>query len=99
MGFCDHEYQELRRRIHIPFVIYDGYFENEGRICNIQLDDRDGGRQVGQYLLVAGNFQKDPQDMVLPSGVKTVLINNLEEFDVRDGILHMTPWQFVVLEV
>ncbi len=44
LGFCDHAYQELRRRIHIPFVVYDGYFENEGRICNIQIDDRDGGR-------------------------------------------------------
>ena len=50
LGFCDHEYQDLRRRIHIPFVVYDGYFENQGRICNIQLDDRDGGRQVGEYL-------------------------------------------------
>lgn len=39
LGFCDHEYQELRSRIHIPFVVYDGYFENRGRICNIQLDD------------------------------------------------------------
>lgn len=50
LGFCAHEYQELRRRIHIPFVIYDGYFENEGRICNIHIDDWDGGRQVGEYL-------------------------------------------------
>lgn len=40
--FCDHEYQELRSRI--PFVVYDRYFENRGRICNLQLDDRDGGR-------------------------------------------------------
>ena len=32
LGFCDHEYQELRSRIHIPFVVYDGYFENRGRI-------------------------------------------------------------------
>lgn len=50
LGFCDHEYQELRSRIHIPFVVYDGYFENRGRICNIQLDDWDGGHQVGEYL-------------------------------------------------
>lgn len=55
LGFCDHEYQELRRRIHIPFVVYDGYFENEGRICNIQLDDQDGGRQAGEYLRTLGH--------------------------------------------
>ncbi len=55
LGFCDHEYQELRSRIHIPFVVYDGYFENRGRICNLQLDDRDGGRQVGEYLRRLGH--------------------------------------------
>lgn len=55
LGFCDHEYQELRSRIHIPFVVYDGYFENRGRICNLQLDDRDGGRQVGEYLQRLGH--------------------------------------------
>ena len=55
LGFCDHEYQELRSRIHIPFVVYDGYFENRGRICNLQLDDWDGGRQVGEYLRDLGH--------------------------------------------
>ena len=55
LGFCDHEYQELRSRVHIPFVVYDGYFENRGRICNLQLDDRDGGRQVGEYLRRLGH--------------------------------------------
>lgn len=55
LGFCDHEYQELRSRIHIPFVVYDGYFENRGRICNLQLDDWDGGRQVGEYLRSLGH--------------------------------------------
>lgn len=55
LGFCDHEYQELRSRIHIPFVVYDGYFENRGRICNIQLDDWDGGHQVGEYLRGLGH--------------------------------------------
>lgn len=55
LGFCDHEYQTLRRRIHIPFVVYDGYFKNEGRICNIQIDDRDGGRQAGAYLRSLGH--------------------------------------------
>ena len=55
LGFCDHEYQELRSRIRIPFVVYDGYFENKGRICNLQIDDLDGGRQVGQYLRNLGH--------------------------------------------
>lgn len=55
LSFCADEYQEFRSRIHIPFVVYDGYFENEGRICNIQIDDRDGGRQVGAHLRERGH--------------------------------------------
>lgn len=55
LSFCADEYQELRSRVRIPFVVYDGYFENEGRICNIQIDDRDGGRQVGEHLRALGH--------------------------------------------
>lgn len=54
LSFCADEYQALRDRIHIPFVVYDGYFENEGRICNIRIDDRDGGRQVGEHFRSLG---------------------------------------------
>ena len=55
LGFCAAEYQALRDQVHIPFVVYDGYFENAGRICNLQLDDRDGGRQVGRHLRSLGH--------------------------------------------
>lgn len=55
LSFCADEYQELRSRVRIPFVVYDGYFENEGRICNIQINDRDGGRQVGEHLRALGH--------------------------------------------
>lgn len=55
LSFCADEYQRLRDSIRIPFVVYDGYFENRGRICNIQLDDRGGGRQVGRHFLELGH--------------------------------------------
>lgn len=55
LGFCANDYQALRNQIRIPFVVYDGYFENEGRICNIQNDDRDGGCQVGRHLRDLGH--------------------------------------------
>ena len=55
LSFCADEYQALRDRVRIPFVIYDGYFENGGRICNLQIDDYDGGRQVGQHLKQLGH--------------------------------------------
>ena len=55
LSFCSDEYQSLRDRIRIPFVVYDGYFENPNRICNIRIDDRDGGRQVGAHLRELGH--------------------------------------------
>ena len=55
IGFCEDDYQELRDRIRIPFVVYDGFFENQGRICNLCIDDRDGGRQVGSYFARLGH--------------------------------------------
>lgn len=56
-------------------------------------------RGEGQSLLVIGNFQKETQDMVLPGKVKAILINNLSQFNVQGSILHLAPWQFVVLDV
>lgn len=56
-------------------------------------------RGEGQDLLVAGNFQGTAQDMALPGPVKAVLLNNLETCSADGGVLHLAPWQFVVLEV
>jgi len=55
MGFCEDEYQQLRDRIRIPFVVYDGFFDNNGNICNLLIDNFDGGRQVGKYLQSGGH--------------------------------------------
>lgn len=53
--FCEDEYQQLRNAIRIPFVVYDGFFENQGRICNLAIDDFDGGRQVGRHFRELGH--------------------------------------------
>lgn len=55
LGFCDADYEKLREKMHIPFVVYDGYFENNERICNLTIDNFDGGRQVGEYLYRMGH--------------------------------------------
>lgn len=54
LSFCADEYQVLRDRIRIPFVVYDGCFQSTDRFCNIQIDDRDGGRQVGVHFRSLG---------------------------------------------
>lgn len=55
LGFCDSDYEKLRAKMHIPFVVYDGYFETNKGICNLTIDNFDGGRQVGEYLQRMGH--------------------------------------------
>ena len=55
LGFCETDYEKLREKMHIPFVVYDGFLERNDRICNLKLDDYDGGRQVGEYLYQMGH--------------------------------------------
>lgn len=55
IGFCESDYKRLREKMHIPFVVYDGYFEENKKICNLIIDNYDGGRQVGEYLYRMGH--------------------------------------------
>lgn len=55
IGFCEQDYKKLRECMHIPFVVYDGYFQETGRICNLIIDNYDGGFQVGNYLKRMGH--------------------------------------------
>lgn len=55
IGFCERDYQKLRESMHIPFVVYDGYFEETQRICNLTIDNYNGGYQVGCYFKEMGH--------------------------------------------
>lgn len=55
IGFCEQDYMDLRSRMRIPFVVYDGFCRDPERIVNITLDNRDGGCQVGRYFREAGH--------------------------------------------
>ena len=50
IGFCTQDYVYLRNHMRIPFVVYDGYCECPERICNITIDNFDGGYQMGCHL-------------------------------------------------
>lgn len=54
-GFCEDEYQDLRDKIRVPFVVYDGFPDRQNRFGNISIDDFDGGRQVGAYFKRLGH--------------------------------------------
>lgn len=55
LGFCDEDYVYLRSHMRIPFVVYDGYCNQAERICNITIDNYDGGYQAGVYLKKLGH--------------------------------------------
>lgn len=55
IGFCGQDYQKLRESMHIPFVVYEGYFKEQGRFADITIDNFDGGFQAGTYLKNMGH--------------------------------------------
>lgn len=55
IGFCEQDYKKLRESMHIPFVVYDGFFQETERICNLTIDNFDGGYQAGKYLKSMGH--------------------------------------------
>ena len=63
---------------------------------NLMAYIRDGG---AQKILAAGNYSPETQTMKLPGRVKTVILNNLDEYNEADGTLTMSPYQFVLLEL
>ena len=56
-------------------------------------------RRGERTVLVAGNFQGEPQDMRLPAPLRKLLLNNLETLDTEGETLHLAPWQLAVAEV
>lgn len=55
IGFCEQDYKHLRDNMHIPFVVYDGYFKEPGRMSNLVIDNFNGGYQIGEYLHELGH--------------------------------------------
>lgn len=55
IGFCEQDYKELREFMHIPFVVYDGFFAGCTQVCNIVANHFDGGLQAGMHLKQLGH--------------------------------------------
>ena len=55
IGFCEQDYRKMRESMHIPFVVYDGFLKETGKMVNIVADHFDGGYQMGKYLLARGH--------------------------------------------
>ncbi|MCI9614675.1 MAG: LacI family transcriptional regulator [Dorea sp.] len=55
IGYCEQDYKRLREKMHIPFVVYDGYMEGYGKLVNIEVDHFGGGAAAGRYLKSRGH--------------------------------------------
>ncbi len=55
MGFCEQDYEKLRDKIHVPFVVYDGSAKAAKRYADISIDHYSGGYQMGNYLWHMGH--------------------------------------------
>ena len=55
MGYCSVDYENLRTRMHIPFVVVDSYEYNVKSYIDIGIDNIDGGYQAGKYLIGKGH--------------------------------------------
>ncbi len=55
IGFCNTDYSKLRSQMRIPFAVYDSCGVTAERTCSINIDDRQGGFQVGEYFRRCGH--------------------------------------------
>lgn len=55
IGYCDADYAYLRSHMRIPFVVYDGDSKPIAGVCNLTIDNYDGGFQVGAHLRRLGH--------------------------------------------
>lgn len=56
-------------------------------------------RKADKDLLIIGNFQKEPQSVVLPADCKTILLNNYDSADLDGRKLTLKNYQVVMIEL
>ena len=57
IGFCSADYKHLRESVRIPFAVYDACGVATERVCAVNIDDRHGGAQVGEYFRRCGHHR------------------------------------------
>ena len=55
IGFCSADYGCLRENVRIPFAVYDACGVTAERVCAVNIDNRHGGFQVGEYFRLCGH--------------------------------------------
>lgn len=55
IGYCTVDYENLRERMHIPFVVVDAYRNPVKKYSDVGIDNIRGGYLAGEYLLNMGH--------------------------------------------
>lgn len=55
IGYCSVDYEKLREKMHIPFVVIDAYKSDMQRYSDVGLDNVNGGYIAGKYLIQMGH--------------------------------------------
>ena len=87
MGYCSADYERLRSRMHIPFVVVDSYEKNIKSYIDIGIDNIKGGYLAGSYLAAKGHKKviyfadnKEDCDLDRYKGLKSALEENSSAF-------------------
>jgi len=90
MGYCSVDYEKLRAKMHIPFVVVDSYERNVKSYIDIGIDNIDGGYQAGQCLIRNGHKKvlyfadnKEDCDLFRYKGLVKALQENHLQVDER----------------
>lgn len=91
LGYCENNYEELRKKIRIPLVVIDGYSKKVSNYGNVGIDNFDGGYKAGEYLIKKGHrkimFLSDNDlcgDHERYEGFKRALLDNGINHQVKD---------------
>jgi oligo-1,6-glucosidase len=52
-----------------------------------------------KILLIAANFQNQPQEMLLPSNPKKILIDNCKDAEITENTITLKPYQLIIAEL
>lgn len=92
IGFCAQDYDKLRKRIHIPFVVMDGFFEPKERCANIGINDFMGGYIMGKYFIKQGHkkiMYLSDNDVCMDHNRYMGLIDSFKDSKINQENIHM----------
>ena len=55
IGYCAVDYEKLREKMHIPFVVVDAYRDDMRKYSDVGIDNIHGGYLAGKHLLEMGH--------------------------------------------